>query len=73
VSGRWMQTNRKWGSGRTLRGVSHYMMQTGESSMVAMCGYVPHEHTVMRPEPEEMERRGRCERCESKESSFEIT
>lgn len=54
---RWLQTFRLWGNGRSVvPGVAHAFRGSG----VALCGYVPHLRTSLRP-PLSYARR--CERC----------
>lgn len=75
----WMRTHRQWGNGRTIRGVAHYMVWTGDGTvegsaqtgtgLVALCGYVPHEKTKMWPESvtRDLLDRDRCRSCVAKE------
>lgn len=51
LRGTWQQTWRRWGRGRYLPGNAHYMAprHVADDGPVALCGYVPHEFTQMRP------------------------
>lgn len=63
----WAQTWREWGNERVLRGNAHFMLSSGK----ALCGYVPHGRTRMRPldrltRPEAVQRCQRCQRAVDK-------
>lgn len=62
MTGRWLQTHRAWGSGRTIKGIAHFF-QWGSSSVEAACGYRPHAQTRLRSAPLYVQV---CPRCAKK-------